>query len=392
MPSWPIPTDPISPYLRRILGGGGSNRIGSSVGSGAANFGIGFLSPTAPTSSNVGKQGSSLDELFKQLLSSAAGGYSLPSQQSLEMQARTEADMAYNPQIAALRRAMSQAKSNAGYSKAAVGKLFQGLASSYEEDKKATKALFKSSKENEKALYKEYSDNVKDNYKESMDSLAETYKKLGIEAAAGESTTGKLAQEEAFNLQQEATKSTAEQRALSQEQTGEMKYWQEGIGTAKMEGTQRQSDIDMALNALLNEKSGQIADLEAQRQLAYQNMIAKLQASVAEQAAKQSQQTWSNLMELARFQQSQQRSASSSAGFGKGLTGANKYLYEQFVNSQWGPSEAERYSGILQGIILNLPPGMSAEQAAQYAAQEARRRGISETVMARAMLAYQGRL
>lgn len=387
-------TDPLA-RLRKILLGGG--RVGSpDVGSNLFSAGAGFYAPQGKATSNpVGNTGSDLDKLFQQLMQSAGGGsYSIPSNAALDLQARTDANMAYDPQISAARRAMAQAKTNTAYSKTAVGKLFQGLAGSYETDKKATKQLFKEAKEDERARLTDYTNTIKDNYADSMNSLAETYKKLGIEAAAGESTTGRLAEDQAFNLQQETTKSSAEESALGQEQTGEMEYWQRGAGTAKLEGTQRQGDLQMALNQYLNEQSGRVADLEAQRQLAYQNALAKLQQNVAEQAAKQSQQSWSNMMELARLQQSRQSAASAKAakGFGKGLQGANNYLYEQFVNSQWGPSEAERYSGILQGLILQLPPGMSAEQAAQYAAGEANRRGISPTVMARAMLAYQGRL
>lgn len=347
------------------------------------------------SSRNAGQPGSEMDALMRRLMASMGGGYGAPSMQSLQSEARRMASLEFDPQIAAINRAMGQARSNASYSKAAVGKLFQGLASSYEGDKKATKKLFKESKEQEKARLADYTKETKENYQESMDYLADTYKKLGIEAAAGESTTGRLAEDEAFNIQEANKDSAIEQSALGTEQTGEMNYWQKGIGTAKMEGTQRQADIQTMLQQFLQENQAKAEQLKAAKEQAYQSALYQLQDQVQKQAAQQSNDTWSKLMQLGRFQMEVGRynqSQSKQKPFGKGLSGANNYLYQQFVNSQYGPGEAERYSGILQGLVLNMPPGTSPEQAANAAANEARRRGISATVLSRAMLAYWGRL
>lgn len=361
------------------------------------NFGSSFADIGGrAASAGVGGPGSAMDDLMRRLMASMAGGGGgyAPSQGSLEQEARNEAAMQFDPQIAALRRAMNAAKTNAAYSKTAIGKLFKGLAESYGENTKESKKMFKEAKESEKARLKDYSNTVKDNYADSMHALAETYKKLGIEAAAGDSTTGALAKDEAFRLQQGAQESATEQKALNQESVGDLQYWNSGSGTAKMEGTQRQADLQQTLNAFLTEKQGQLADLQAQQKIAYQVALQKLQQQVAQQAADQSNKAWSQLMQLGNFQMSVGRynaEMNKPQAIGKGLTGANNYLYQQFVNSQWGPSEAERYSGILQGLVLQLPSGISPEEAAQFAANEANRRGISPSVMARAMLAYYGR-
>lgn len=352
-----------------------------------------FGQPKA-TSKNVGGAGSSMDQLMKQLMASMGGGYSAPSMSSLSASARQSVDLQFDPQIAAINRAMQRAKTNAAYSQQAVGKLFQGLAASYKGDIKDTKKIFSGAKEQEKARLADYTEQTKSNYQDSMDSLTDSFKKLGIEAAAGESTTGALAKDEASNLQRGTTESAAEQQALGTQETGDLSYWQKGAGTAKLEGTQRQSDIAQALNQYLQDQGASLEQLKASREVAYQQTLAKLQAQVQQQAAQQSNETWSRLMQLGKFQMEVGRynqSMNKQKAYGKGLTGASNYLYDQFVNSQWGAGEGQRYSGILQGIILGLPPGISPEQAASAAANEARRRGLSATVMSRAMLAYFGR-
>lgn len=368
--------------------------VGGALGAAAAQIGLAYAKPRQ-TSRNVGGQGSDMDALMRRLMSSM-GGSALPSQSQIESQARSTVDLQFDPQIAAIKRAMNQAKSNEAYSKVAVGKLFEGLAQSYGTDKKNTKAMFKQAKEQEKARLQDYTNETKANYQDSMNSLAESYKRLGIEAAAGDSTTGQLAKDQAFNVQQATDQSNIEQGALNQEQTGELNYWEKGMGTARMEGTQRQADLDMMLQQYLQENTGKLEDLKAQREAAYQSAITQLQQQVQQQAAAQANDTWNKLLQLGRFQMDvgnyNQKLQNQSANYGKGLSGASKYLYDQFVNSQWGPGEADRYSSLLQGIILQLPSGITPEQAASIAAQEANRRGVSASVMSRAMLAYYGRL
>jgi hypothetical protein len=390
---------PFFPGLSRFPGFNRSNNDNSNTGFGSAVGNIlgRVAQPTYSRSKNIGAPGSEMDELMKRLLMSMGGGGSIPSMSSLEMQARSAVNAQFDPQIAALNRAMRRAQTNASYSKTAVGKLFQGLASSYGADKKDTKKLFREAREGEKARLADYTEETKENYQDSMDSLTEEYKRLGIEAAAGESTIGRLAEDQASNIQAANKESSIETSALGQEETGEMNYWQKGIGTAKLEGTQRQSDIQQMLQEFMQTKGEEIESLKAQREASYKQALAQLQQQVQAQAAEQSNKTWSQLMQLGRFQMDVGRynksmAADSSKGFGKGLTGANNYLHKQFVNSQYGPQEGERYSGILQGMILKMPPGITPEQAANYAAEEARRRGISATVMSRAMLAYYGRL
>lgn len=372
---------------------GGNWNTGSIAGQLAAQFGASFAKPKPPK--NVGGQGSDMDALMKKLIASMGGGYAAPSESSLEAQARQVAGLQFDPQIAAINRAMGRAKTNAAYSNVAIGKLFKGLSQSYGADKKETKGLFKHAKEEEKARLADYTEQTKANYQDSMNSLTESFKHLGIEAAAGESTTGAIVKDEASNLQRGTTESSAEQKALGTQETGDLSYWEKGMGTAQMEGTQRQADLQTMLNQYMQEQTGQQESLKAQKQLTYQNALAKLQQEVQSQAAKQSDATWDRLMQLGKFQMEVGRYNKSMAGqdkaFGKGLTGASNYLHDQFVNSQWGAGEGERYNSVIQGMILNLPPGISAEQAASAAANEARRRGMSATVMSRAMLAYYGK-
>jgi hypothetical protein len=370
-----------------------NNPLGGAIQA-AANVAASRYRPKPQKS--VGGPGSDMDLLMRQLMSSLGQGYSAPSESSLELQARQSANMQFDPQIAAINRAMARARQNAAYSGTAIGKLFQGLAESYKGDKKDTKQIFKNAKEEEKARLNDYTEATKANYQDSMNSLTESFKKLGIEAAAGDSTTGALAKDEAFNLQRATTDSATEQQALNTQQTGDLSYWEKGMGTAQMEGTQRRADLQMALSQYLQDQGSNLEDLKAQEEITYQNNLARLQQEVQQQAAQQSNETWSRLMQLGRFQMdvnkyNQSMANAGNKSFGKGLTGASNYLYEQFRNSQWGPGEGERYNSVLQGIILSLPPGITPEQAASTAAEEANRRGLSASVMSRAMLAYYGR-
>jgi len=399
MAYYPTPT-PYSPpgYYTSAPSGGGGGGSGAGLGQFGFNVLNNALAATKPrpTSTNVGGAGSALNNLMQQLLASMGGGGSLPSEASLEQQARNTVNLQYNSQISALQRSLGLARSNAATSNQAIGKLYQGLAQSYEGDKKDTKKLFSDAQAQEKALLSDYTNTVKSNYQDSMNSLTESFKKLGIEQAAGASTTGALTKQEAQDLQRQTQESQGNKTVLSKQELADMRYWETGKGTAQMEGTQRQSDITAALNQLTNQTQGQIQDLIAQREIAYQSALSQLQAKVQEQAAAQSNQTWSRLMQLGNFEMAvgkynQSMNQQSTQGFGKGLTGATNYLYQQFVNSQWGAGEGQRYDSILQGLVLQLPAGTTAEQAAKLAADEANRRGMSPSVMARAMLAYYGK-
>jgi hypothetical protein len=302
-----------------------------------------------------GAPGSALDQLFQQLMQQEANAtYQAPTITQLRQQAMSSASGTYDPQIAALRNAANQAAANAGTSATAIGKLYQGLSSSYNADLGNTKQQFTAAKASEKSRLADHTAQIKNNYTGAMKELAATYASLGIQQAANDSTVGALAKDQAFNTNQADTSSNAEQQALGQQQTGMNNYWTTGKGTASLQGANSQADLYQQLQKFQQTQASSIAALEAQKSSAYQSALSQLQQQVATQAAAQQNSQFTHLLDLGRFKMdignynlAQSKATNSTANIGNGLSGAANYL------AQAAPGNGSQYMSLIQGMILS---------------------------------------
>src|SRR5258707_1981604 len=276
-----------------------------------------------------GAPGSALDVLWQQLMQrEAASSYQPPTIAQLRQQAMSSAGGTYDPQIAALRNASSQAAANEKYGSMAIGKLYEGLSNSYNADLGNTKSQFKAARASEKARLADNTNQIKGNYTGAMKELADAYASLGIQQAAGDSTVGALAKDQAFNTNQADTVSNAEQQALGTQQQGMNNYWTTGKGTAKLQGVNSQQDLIMQLQKFQQTQGASIAALEAQKSSAYQSALSQLQQQVQTQAAQQSNDQFQHLLDLGRFKMdignynlAQSKAANSTQNIGNGLSG-----------------------------------------------------------------------
>lgn len=361
---------------------GGADTLSSQV----------YQPPPAP-----GAPGSALDQLFQQLMQrEAMSNYTPPTIAQLRQQAMSSAGGTYDPQIAALRNASSQAAANEKYGSIAIGKLYAGLASSYGGDLKNTKSQFTAAKANEKARLADNTSQIKGNYSGAMKELAQTYASLGIQQAANDSTVGALAKDQAFNTNQADTISNAEQQALGTQQQGMNNYWTTGMGTAKLQGVNTQQDLLMQLQKYQQTQGSAIAALEAQKSSAYQSALSQLQQQVQQQAATQSNSQFQHLLDLGRFkmdignyQLSQAKAAAASnkaTPVGSGLSGMANYL------SQAAPGNASQYASLIQQVLLDKKTSGSNYQDIIASVQQiAQANHLNPTIAVDAAFAYFGK-
>lgn len=352
-----------------------------------------------------GAPGSALDQLFQQLMQQEANAtYQAPTIAQLRQQAMSSAGGTYDPQIAALRNASSQAAANEKYGSMAIGKLYSGLANSYNADLGNTKQQFTAAKANEKARLADNTNQIKGNYTSAMKELANTYASLGIQQAANDSTVGALAKDQAFNTNQADTISNAEQQALGTQQQGMNNYWTTGKGTAQLQGVNSQQDLIMQLQKFQQTQGASIAALEAQKASAYQSALSQLQQQVQQQAATQQNAQFQHLLDLGRFKMdignynlSQSKAANTTQNIGNGLSGVANFL------SQAAPGSGSQYMSLIQGMILSQNEVNSTDPTTGQTTQvpyqkviadiaaQAKRQGLDPNIAGQAAYAYFGK-
>lgn len=348
-----------------------------------------------------------MDVLFGQLADMLAQNRApVMSPADMQRQASIQAAMQFDPQMQAIRQLMRQTTRQARTSQEKVGGIYEGLARSYRGDIKETKKEFKKAKEIEKARVQNLTEELKKNYTGIMNEYSEQLQRLGIEAAGGE-TIGDLTEDLAHTTKLEQERGQREQRALGQEQRADVQFYRAGRGVARMEGAERQSDIEDELREFLRGKRGELGIIKSQKQLAYQSALAQLQNQMSQQAQEYQDDLWSKLIQLGKFrmqigkyQQPKQRKIDRAED---GLSAASEVLTDYFTQgkaARFGPQEAQRYMGFVQQVLLEIGrmesdpvtgSRVSPEQAASIAHKVARRNNINPTVLSNAVLAYFGR-
>jgi len=354
------------------IGGGNAARIGGVIGK------------SYPGSAND-QALAKLQQLREALLSQSQG----MSSGDMLSQASMSAGLQYDPQIAQIQALMNNAKKTTKEQQGVVKSTYEDLANSYKGDVKHAKKIAADAHHQETAQLQDLKNGLKNDYADSMSMLRDKMSQLGIESAAPDvlpDLAGDLT-----NYTSRADKESADyQRAISQREAGDTSYFTKGAPIARMAGAEGSAKLSEALQQYLFQQQGQMGQLQAQRQLAIQSAMGQMQQ---DQAGIQSD-VWSRLKDISK----QEQSLLKPKTFGSGLSGASNYLTEQFTNNpydrQFGVGEASRYLGILQSLIGNMGGEqfrLSPEQMVNRAAQYAKKAGISERILTRAMLTYLGK-
>lgn len=328
------------------------------------------------------------------------GGMSQPDISSLKSELQKAIAGQYDPQITNLNNEMGQAKKRTAGAKKDIKALYNDLVGYYQGQLAPTKARGESYKKEAKQSGDALKQSITDDYTQRLREQVDMYKQLGIEAAAPSATEGQMA-DQTNQMAVADNTSSAEQAALTQEEAADMAYWSEGSGIAKSEGADTQAALDMQLQDYLNKQGGQLALLKGQKDAAYNQGLINLQQQAAESAAKQQNELWNRMLDLAKLKQSMARAAGGSGGGStptKGLAGALGYLNNSNLGDffQRSLSEGAVWGNSAQGrqYYGGQPPN-TPEEWAQVIRDNAANKGMSPDDQAKlwqAALIYYGRL
>lgn len=375
--------------MNNLVHGGSSSRVTApaapTIGQGQTAYHSTVLGPKPKT-----PQQQMNDKLAAlRALAAQSGNIGMPSAGSMSTQAANAAALTYDPQIAALKRAMGLAKDTTATQQKLAKSTYSDLAGTYKADVNTAKKDAQYFRELEKARAQDYKSEIKNNYTDSMHNITSQLEQLGIQSAGGE-VLGDLQHDMATYQSLGAQDTATQQGAINERAAGDTQYYRKGATVANLAGAEQVSQLGTTLQRYLLEQQGKMGQLEAQKQLAYQSSLTSIQNSAAKAYNSAQNDSWNKLLQISKLEQSN----NATKKFGNGLTGASNYLAEQFTNSQWGPNEGKRYLGILQGLINQIGSRgqqLTPEQMMYESVQAANRQGISPSVLQRAMAAYLGK-
>lgn len=343
------------------------------------------------------------NDIISLLSQLATGGQNPIDMSSLEAQARNAASAQFDPQIAAIQRAMSSAQDRANTNKTELGNMFNALSTSLKGDVPVLNQTFAQGNQDISNQFKQLQNQISQQYADVNTQEQQLMQRLNLQAASPD-VLAQQNSDQALVQSQQAQSKQDTLDALKLLQTGAVNFSNQGADIANIEGTQRQSDLMTELEQYLQGASGQISDLQGAKQNSYLSTLADLTNQSQQGQNQQNQQLFDRLLEIAKLQQSmQQQQPTTQAKQGplaasqflsenspENASALNSFLLQvlqepQFTTGQMGPS------GFLGGDSTKLTP----EAAAQIAQQQAASQGMSPEAQQQiylAMLAYYGRL
>lgn len=336
-------------------------------------------------------EGNSTDDILKQLQALSDPSRYMMNQQDLTRQAQAQAAAQYDPQIAAIRAAMSGAQARGTRNRDQVIGMFNGLSDNLQGDIPAVNQQYAGAKTQTGNEYQQLKDSINQQYDQSQKQQEDLYKRLNIQAAATDVVPQQQTDRDFFVNQAGAKNQTA-QNALTTEQQGAVDYTRRGSQNARVEGTQRGADIMNNLADLLNQYQAQIGAQEAAKAQAVSAIMGQLQTSSQKNALDMAQRDFQNYIaaaNLGRGLQSDQlnqlkmqqslyptsvKSLSDISGraLGMGLDdSAAGNLSSVFGQALSDPR-------LLSGLDENTGQQLSPEAKAQLVLEQGRQRGLSQ--------------
>lgn len=344
-----------------------------------------------------------LQQLFNQLLGNSQSSYHTPSANEILQEATKTAASQYDPQISAIDRQMSRAKTTAGKNKAELGKLYGAGADAYNQDIKSSKKQGAASVADEKTRQKDLQTKLSGDYASSMNDQMKQFQNLGIQDALPDATKQQRGDLDYLSKLND-TLGNSSMSDLNAENNADINYYNEGKGIMRLTGNEAQSDLMSQLTDYLNSQGDARNSLESQRQAAIATLQNQLTSQAAQQAQTSQQSSWNNLYKLAGlYQQINPQTPQHPAT--SGLNAASQYL-SQYTTPQKAQDTMNALSLLLsrpeiasgqmpdpynKGKYTKLTP----EQAANYGGKYADQNGwapADKMGLMQALLAYFGRM
>lgn len=223
-----------------------------------------------------------------------------PDMAAMQSQARSMADVQFNPIIASLRNQASSAQTRAERNKGELGRMYGSLSSDISSRIPVVQEQYAGTKQSTDQQYQNLQKSITDQYAQSQKEQEDLYKRLGIEAAAPETLGEQQRDRDYFTALAQKEGQTA-QTALGMEERGATEFTRRGSDIAQFEGTNRQADLMSALQELMQQYDAEIGSQEAAREAAYMANLTGLQNDFASSSQKRAQQEFENYLASIRL-------------------------------------------------------------------------------------------
>lgn len=306
---------------------------------------------------------------------------------ALLAQARQQASQQYDPVIAQLRNAMSQAQSRGERNRQSLGEMFGQLSTALSNDIPGIESKYADTANKQNASYDQLKQTIGQTYDQTQADQEAMMKRLNIEAAAPQALAQQQTDKAYFTNRANADQATAN-TALDQEKRGNVEYTRRGSEVAKVEGTQRQADLMSQLQDVLDAYQNQIGANEAAKSSAISSYMNQLQNQQVENAYKYSQRDFENYLasiklgsDLKKDQltaspyPAQVKSIADVPGRAQGMglsPQAAQNLYNVFSSAVGNDSR------ILGGLNPESETPLTKEQLANYIIEAGRQQGLSQ--------------
>lgn len=336
--------------------------------------------------------GNSTDDILKQLQALSDPSRYMMNQQDLQRQAYSQASAQYDPQIAAIRAAMSGAQTRGERGKQQTIDMFNGLSNNLQQDIPVVTKQYDDAKGQTGQEYTDLKNSINQQYDQSQKQQEDLYNRLNIQAAA----TDVVPQQQTdrnFFVNQAGAKNQTAQTALTTEQQGAIDYTRKGSENARTEGTQRGADIMNNLADLLNQYQAQMGAQEAAKAQAVTAIMGQLQTAGQKNALDMAQRDFTNYIAAANLGRGLQSDQLNQLKMQQSLYPSSVKSLSDISGRALGmgldDNEASSLSSVfgqalsnpqlLAGVDPNSGQQLSPEAKAQLVMEQGRNQGLSQS-------------
>lgn len=336
--------------------------------------------------------GNSTDDILKQLQALSDPSRYMMNQGDLMKQAQSQASAQYDPQIAAIRAAMSGAQTRGERGKQQTIDMFNGLSNNLQADIPVVTKQYDDAKTQTGGEYNDLKNSINQQYDASQKQQEDLYNRLNIQAAA----TDVVPQQQTdrnFFVDQAGAKNQTAQNALTTEQQGAVDYTRKGSENARTEGTQRGADIMNNLADLLNQYQAQMGAQEAAKAQAVTAIMGQLQTAGQKNALDMAQRDFTNYISAAQLGRGLQSDQLNQLKMQQSLYPSSVKSLSDISGRALGmgldDSEAGNLSSVfgqalsnpqlLAGVDPNSGQQLSPEAKAQLVMEQGRNQGLSQS-------------
>ena len=275
--------------------------------------------------------------------------------EQLRKMAESQVGAQFDPMIALLKQQMGQKQATGKRSMGEARDMYNALSSDFLGQIPELTQQFAAEDKETNSRYDSAQSQLQQMYGDQSKQQDAVLKQLGIAAAAPEAAAQANTDQKYFQGQME-TDQQASLNALNEQQQAAQNYQQQLGDTTKIAGENTAQDIRQQLADYMDQANTQMGGLQSQRGAALATLLQQMQGQDADNAAKQEQQQFENLLAMSRLQLDAAKASGSASGTDSlfkgtsGLAGAQNFLGQQYSDS---PIKASNLMQQINDVLAN---------------------------------------